>query len=103
MLHRRTPLKARSGLRRGKPIQPIGRDRFASPTVKRKVFKRDGAVCRYCQEVTAWEDGVAEHVLPRGRGGATVIENLVWACRPCNRAKGNMTGDEFRTRRRDQI
>lgn len=39
-----------------------------------------------------------EHVIPVSRGGSNDLENLVWACRPCNRLKRTMTGDEFRAR-----
>ena len=35
----------------------------------------------------------AEHVIPEKHGGLTVLENLAWACFPCNRCKGpNLTG-----------
>lgn len=30
-----------------------------------------------------------DHVYPESRGGATTPDNLVLACRPCNRAKGS--------------
>jgi 5-methylcytosine-specific restriction endonuclease McrA len=33
-------------------------------------------------------------VVPRSRGGATSWENVVTACGPCNRRKGNRTPDE---------
>ena len=35
------------------------------------------------------------HPLPLDRGGADDESNLVPACRPCNRAKGNLTAAEY--------
>lgn len=51
------------------------------------VFKRDNYCCRYCgksgiplsvDHIDLWEDG-----------GATVEENLLTACRKCNKTRGN--------------
>ena len=40
-----------------------------------------------------------EHIVPRKHGGTTVLENLAWACFPCNRHKGpNLTGIDPETR-----
>jgi len=36
-----------------------------------------------------------DHKTPKSRGGSDDRENLVAACRPCNRSKGSMTADEF--------
>lgn len=51
------------------------------------VFKRDGYRCRYCGK-----DGplTVDHVDLWEAGGATVEENLLSACRKCNRTRGNM-------------
>ena len=81
--------------------------------VKRAVVERVGAIpgattpatCHYC----GWEGEVwwpltytgkvgahmvtspleFDHVHPESKGGPTVPENIVLACRPCNRAKGS--------------
>ena len=37
-----------------------------------------------------------DHVVPLSNGGLHVLENLVIACQPCNRAKGDLSLDEFR-------
>lgn len=56
-------------------------------SVSWQVFRRDGYRCRYCgkddvpltvDHVVLWEDG-----------GPSVPENLVSACRKCNRTRGN--------------
>lgn len=58
-------------------------------TLSWKVFRRDGYACRYCgkdsvpltvDHVDTWEDG-----------GATIEDNLVTACRRCNKTRGNRT------------
>lgn len=57
-------------------------------------FSRDQYRCRYCGV-----NGVrleADHILPVARGGASVLENLATACKPCNRSKGAKTLDEWK-------
>jgi 5-methylcytosine-specific restriction endonuclease McrA len=52
------------------------------------VFKRDHYHCRYCGK-----DGVpmtVDHLILWEKGGPSVEENLVAACRPCNKARGDM-------------
>ena len=64
---------------------------------KMAVLWRDGYVCQYCG-VNCIEAGLVaevDHVIPRSRGGTMAWTNLVCACRPCNRAKGNRTAAEF--------
>ena len=76
-------------------LRVIGRDRFASTTLKRAVFERDRGFCRYCRQTIAYDVGVTDHVMPKGRGGQTTLENLVWCCPADNRSKGNQTVEEF--------
>jgi 5-methylcytosine-specific restriction endonuclease McrA len=35
-----------------------------------------------------------DHVIPRSQGGKTVWENIVTACRECNRKKGGRTPEQ---------
>ncbi len=64
------------------------------PPTRRNVLLRDGFQCRYC----GWEGSSAQltidHVMPRSRGGQTTWENVVAACAPCNRSKGDRTPEE---------
>lgn len=39
-----------------------------------------------------------DHVIPLSQGGPNTAENLVWACRPCNRAKKNRTPEQWRSK-----
>lgn len=49
--------------------------------------------CAYCGGPAFERD----HVIPRGRPGWEAPDNLVPACRPCNRSKKNRTPDEWLT------
>jgi 5-methylcytosine-specific restriction endonuclease McrA len=58
------------------------------------VFLRDDYTCAYCGE----RGGILEcdHVIPFSRGGTEKLENLVTACKTCNRAKRARTPGEWR-------
>lgn len=52
------------------------------------VFRRDGYKCRYCGN-----DDVpltVDHLILWEEGGPSIKENLVSACRKCNKTRGNM-------------
>lgn len=51
-----------------------------------EVFRRDGFLCRYCGKEAPL---TVDHVITWEQGGATVPENLVSACRRCNKLRGN--------------
>lgn len=57
--------------------------------------------CFYCQKMCRKRDLIAEHYKPRCRGGADTRENLVLSCRPCDKEKGPLTGDEYIAVRHD--
>lgn len=44
--------------------------------------------CFYCQRPLERDTATLDHLHPRSKGGTDDPENLVLACRPCNRAKG---------------
>ena len=61
------------------------------------VAERERHRCAYCAKGD-WEDGTRfnlDHVQPRARGGTTNVRNLVWACQPCNQAKGPQSIEAF--------
>lgn len=66
-----------------------GRDkkRMFTGTLRTTIYTRDNGACFYCgvQVLGTWD---ADHVIPWARGGRTVAENGVVACRSCNRTKG---------------
>lgn len=61
---------------------------------RRNLLARDGHRCQYCGVVFVPRELTIDHVFPRSRGGPSSWENLVTACAPCNRAKGDRTPDE---------
>ena len=48
--------------------------------------------CHYCGE----PGGTIDHVIPKGKGGKTVPENCIPACRPCNGFRGDRPYGEFK-------
>lgn len=56
---------------------------------------RDSFRCQYCGLVLdSVKEQTLDHVIPSSRGGKNTWENLVLACVPCNRCKGDKTPDE---------
>ena len=64
------------------------------PLSRRAIFLRDEYACQYCSTQPGKENLTIDHILPRSRGGRTDWENVVTACAPCNRRKGNRTPEE---------
>lgn len=59
-----------------------------------KVYQRDNYTCVYCGNT-----GVPltyDHFLAQAFGGQTTIDNGRTSCRPCNKAKGHMTIDQWK-------
>jgi 5-methylcytosine-specific restriction endonuclease McrA len=63
--------------------------RMPLPLSRRTVLARDMYTCQYCGAQPAKAELTIDHVIPRSRGGATTWENVVTACAPCNRRKGD--------------
>ena len=59
---------------------------------RRNILRRDAYTCQYCGKRGG--DLTVDHVLPKSRGGRSVWENLVAACRSCNLKKKNRTPEE---------
>jgi len=74
---------------------PVPR-RLPLPLTRRTVLARDYYICQYCATHPSKQELTIDHVLPRSRGGATTWENVVTACGPCNRRKGDRTPAEAR-------
>jgi 5-methylcytosine-specific restriction endonuclease McrA len=55
--------------------------------LRARVLSRDQNRCRYCGDAATQ----ADHVMPRAKGGADAMENLVACCATCNKtAAGNL-------------
>lgn len=62
-------------------------------TVSWKVFKRDEYKCRYCGN-----DDIpltVDHLVLFEEGGPWTVENLVSACKKCNKVRGNLSYPEW--------
>lgn len=62
--------------------------------LRRTVYARDDYTCAYCGERGRKLE--CDHVIPVSRGGSNDLDNLVTACRPCNRSKRDKTPAEWR-------
>lgn len=60
------------------------------------VAARDGNQCRYCSLAQVGQGAVfhVDHVMPRSKGGQTILANLVLQCPHCSLAKSNKTSWE---------
>lgn len=58
-----------------------------------KVYKRDNYSCRYCGNNDC--PLTVDHLVLWEEGGPSTVENLVSACRACNRTRGNMQYKEW--------
>ena len=59
---------------------------------RRNIFLRDQNRCMYCGSRKAELE--LEHIIPRSKGGRSIWENLVAACRACNARKADRTPEE---------
>lgn len=76
-------------------------------SVRYAVLDRDDYLCRYCGRRSQTME--VDHIIPVSQGGTSTLENLVTACRNCNRKKAGRTPEEagmkilrVRTRRRQR-
>ena len=79
----------------GKLVKAILRKtaRQISQQVSWNVFRRDGYKCRYCgrHDVPL----TADHLVVWEEGGPSTEENLVAACKKCNKKRGNTQYDQW--------
>lgn len=70
----------------------VRRPRFQRKLSKFEVFNRDKYTCQYCGRQV--RELTLDHVVPRRLGGEHSWENIVSACKVCNRRKGGRTPHE---------
>ncbi len=63
--------------------------------LKRATMRDCSRRCVYCGIRLDLDNATIDHVHPLARGGAHVPGNIVVACAPCNRLKGDMLPHEF--------
>lgn len=67
--------------------------RSISDKLRAQITQLDQNRCAYYQTSEA-NSGIpltVDHILPRARGGLTILENLCLACRTCNEYKSDST------------
>lgn len=72
-------------------------ERSIGGSVQQMVWRRDGYQCMYCGAEMGTHGVVlsADHWIPVDLGGADTDDNLITACRMCNKRKGNRHPREF--------
>lgn len=60
--------------------------------LRAQVFATKGCACHYCGKPASHVD----HVVPKSKGGADALDNLVPACARCNLTKARRTVTEWR-------
>jgi len=88
------PRVPRADSRRARPAQ-VGSIASAKRSIKRAAMRDCGQRCVYCATCLDLESATLDHVYPVARGGPHVLGNLVSACGPCNRMKGDTLPFEF--------
>lgn len=101
---KRGAVRARGSQSAGKPAGPRHLVRLRADGVVRTAMKRAmrrtalrdcGQRCVYCATQLDQRTATLDHVFPLARGGAHDQGNLVAACGPCNRLKGDLPPFEF--------
>ena len=60
--------------------------------LKKQLINKNGAVCAICgKTIPNMKDCTIDHILPKSKGGLTVLENCRLAHRKCNMDRGNRT------------
>jgi 5-methylcytosine-specific restriction endonuclease McrA len=67
----------------------------AKKAMRRTALRDCGQRCVYCATRLDQRTATLDHVVPLARGGAHDPGNLVTACGPCNRLKGDMLPFDF--------
>lgn len=50
--------------------------------------KAEGSRCKSIFDIDIYVSFEVDHIIPEFRGGETKLDNLILACRSCNRSKG---------------
>ena len=60
---------------------------FTLPCTRKNILVRDENQCQYCANHFQEKDLTIDHVIPKSKGGISVWNNVVAACKPCNQKK----------------
>ncbi len=67
---------------------------YVSQELRQSVNSRANSVCEYCliHESDTFLGCQVDHIIAEKHGGATLLDNLAYACTFCNRSKGTDIG-----------
>lgn len=68
-----------------------------SKKIRQQVYDKCGGHCAYCGHEIVYKDMQVDHIHPQYLGGADDLGNLNPSCRMCNRRKGTLTIEKFRS------
>ena len=77
------------------PSADLARQLLLKRAVKLSTIRNSGRRCVYCGTGVDFSTATLDHVHPLARGGSSDVGNLVAACAPCNRLKGELLPHEF--------
>lgn len=81
-------------------LLPHTRARPRGPCIRRKkgkLFGRNSTMpCVYCGCILTFKEATVEHIIPIGKGGPDIIENLTISCKPCNNHRHDIPFDEWK-------
>lgn len=63
-----------------------------------RLYIMQASRCYYCNKPTFIEEFTLDHIKARSKGGAAKRTNFVGACASCNRAKGDLSVTEFKSK-----
>jgi hypothetical protein len=68
--------------------------RWISAEVRQTIADRANQLCEYCliAEAETFYGCEVDHIISLKHGGSSELDNLAYACAPCNRAKGSDVG-----------
>ena len=75
---------------------PLDPQRYAPHSLRLQVLARDKYQCYYCHRKITNDTANMDHRVPWKRRGQTILVNLVASCQRCNKAKGNMTVNQYK-------
>jgi len=78
--------------------EEISRERQKARELKKSSWwknKRSSGICYYCRNKFTVEEITMDHLVPLVRGGKSVKENLVPACKKCNSEKKHKLAFEY--------
>lgn len=70
-------------------------ERLHMEVLRRNALIRQKFRCWFCFSPLLHKGSTGDHLVPRSRGGRTIYENIVAACRRCNLYKANRSVREF--------